>query len=66
MATINNPVGWFELYVSDMNRAKIFYEKVFNRPLSDLPMPGADYSMCTFRWTRKQQAQPAPWYCTRQ
>ena len=48
MATINNPVGWFELYVSDMNRAKTFYEKVFNRPLSDLPIPGADYSMCTF------------------
>ena len=21
-----NPVGWFEIYVQDMNRAKTFYE----------------------------------------
>lgn len=32
-----NPVGWFELYVNDMARAKKFYEAVFQRPLTDLP-----------------------------
>lgn len=32
-----NPVGWFELYVDDMARAKKFYEAVFQRPLADLP-----------------------------
>ena len=25
----SNPVGWFEIYVQDMNRAKAFYESVF-------------------------------------
>ena len=24
-----NPVGWFEIYVEDMDRAKLFYESVF-------------------------------------
>lgn len=24
-----NPVGWFEIYVQDMERAKAFYEAVF-------------------------------------
>ncbi len=24
-----NPVGWFEIYVDDMERAKAFYQKVF-------------------------------------
>ena len=26
---MNNPVGWFEIYVSDMSRASQFYESVF-------------------------------------
>ncbi|WP_341206501.1 VOC family protein [uncultured Psychrosphaera sp.] len=26
----NNPVGWFEIYVDEMARAKAFYESVFN------------------------------------
>ncbi|MBM4231128.1 MAG: VOC family protein, partial [Gammaproteobacteria bacterium] len=25
----SNPVGWFEIYVQDMPRAKAFYEAVF-------------------------------------
>jgi len=29
-----NPVGWFEIPVSDMQRAKAFYEKVFELELS--------------------------------
>jgi uncharacterized protein len=32
----NNPVGWFEIYVQDMARAKRFYEKVFQTELSGL------------------------------
>lgn len=27
----NNPVGWFEIYVEDINRAKKFYQHVFQR-----------------------------------
>lgn len=29
--TLKNPVGWFEIYVDDMNRAKTFYQAVFQR-----------------------------------
>jgi len=44
-----NPVGWFELYVDDMARAKQFYEAVFQRPLADLPTwPGNDTQMAVF------------------
>lgn len=35
----NNPVGWFEIYVQDMTRARAFYEAVLKVALSRLPMP---------------------------
>jgi predicted enzyme related to lactoylglutathione lyase len=31
-----NPVGWFEIYVKDMPRAKAFYEAVFDAKLTKL------------------------------
>jgi len=31
-----NPIGWFEIYVQDMDRAKSFYESVFGVKLSKL------------------------------
>lgn len=31
-----NPVGWFEIYVQDLPRAKKFYEAVFDGQLSPL------------------------------
>ena len=31
-----NPVGWFEIYVDDMKRAKTFYETVFKTKLEKL------------------------------
>ena len=34
-----NPVGWFEIYVQDMKRAKKFYEKTFAVKLQALPSP---------------------------
>lgn len=34
-----NPVGWFEIYVQDMARAKAFYEEVFQVTLSPLRNP---------------------------
>jgi predicted enzyme related to lactoylglutathione lyase len=34
-----NAVGWFEIYVQDMNRAKRFYESVFQVQLQALPSP---------------------------
>ncbi len=32
-----NHVGWFDIYVNDMARAKQFYETVFNVTLVDMP-----------------------------
>ena len=34
-----NPVTWFEIYVQDMERAKKFYEAVFQIKLDRLPSP---------------------------
>ena len=38
----NNPVGWFEIYVQDMPRARAFYEAVFQGTLTPLTNPGAE------------------------
>ena len=46
MAMTNNPVGWFEIYVEDMARAKRFYEAVFKVELSKLE--GTDLEMLAF------------------
>ena len=35
----SNPVGWFEIYVQDMDRAKKFYESVFQVKLEKLNNP---------------------------
>jgi len=35
-----NSVGWFEIYVKDMPRAKAFYEAVFDRKLEKLGATG--------------------------
>ena len=36
---VGNPVGWFEIYVQDISRAKTFYESVFEVKLSRLNSP---------------------------
>ncbi len=42
----HNPVGWFEIYVQDMDRAKPFYEAVFATQLERLP--AGDLEMWAF------------------
>lgn len=39
---MQNPVGWFEIYVQDMPRAKAFYEGVLGVRLEKLDAPGSD------------------------
>jgi predicted enzyme related to lactoylglutathione lyase len=39
MNITRNPVGWFEIYVSDMARAKAFYETVLGIQMQPLPAP---------------------------
>jgi len=41
-----NPVVWFEIYVQDMARAKMFYESVLNATLESFPSP--ELEMCFF------------------
>lgn len=41
----NNPVGWFEIYVQDMRRAKAFYESVFGTQFTKLENPGLEPGM---------------------
>jgi predicted enzyme related to lactoylglutathione lyase len=38
----HNPVIWFEIYVQDMDRAKKFYESVFEVKLEKLNSPGME------------------------
>ena len=38
----SNPVGWFEIYVQDMARARKFYERVLQLKLEQLPSPGME------------------------
>ena len=45
----NNPVGWFEIYVQNMSRAKAFYEAVLKVSLESLTPPGDnDLQMMAF------------------
>lgn len=42
----SNPVGWFEIYVQDMQRAKAFYEAMLETKLDKLP--GTDFDLVAF------------------
>ena len=48
---MDNPVGWFEIYVQDMARAKSFYEAMLGVELSRMDSPGMD--MMTFPMQRE-------------
>ena len=43
-----NPVGWFEIYVQDMERAKTFYEAVLQIELTKLESPDPEIEMQAF------------------
>jgi predicted enzyme related to lactoylglutathione lyase len=43
-----NPIGWFDLSVSNLDRAKKFYEAVFNVKLTDLPAEWGKQSLFPF------------------
>ncbi|MBY5992866.1 VOC family protein [Ferrimonas balearica] len=48
---MRNPVGWFEIYVSDLDRAKAFYQQVFDTTLSQInPGVGGGPEMWAFPW----------------
>jgi len=43
-----NPVGWFEIYVQDMERAKAFYQAVFEVQLARIDTPAPDMELWGF------------------
>lgn len=53
---VNNPVGWFEIYVNDMNRAKQFYESLLQVTLEKLPVP--DLEMWQFPMSTEGYGAP--------
>ena len=44
----HNPVGWFEIYVKEMDRARKFYESVFKVSLTQMPAPVPGNEMWSF------------------
>ena len=44
----SKPVGWFEIYVEDMKRARAFYEAVFSITLEKLDGPDQTIEMWSF------------------
>jgi uncharacterized protein len=44
---MKNPVGWFEIYVSEMERAKAFYRDVFAADFTRLPNLSAEVQAFT-------------------
>lgn len=43
-----NPIGWFDLYVDDMDRASAFYETVLQRRLEPIGDPTGETLMRSF------------------
>ena len=55
---MSNPVGWFEIYVKDMPRARKFYEALFDTTLTKLDAPGDELEM--WSWNGDQHAYGTP------
>ena len=53
-----NPVGWFEIYVQDMGRAKKFYETVFATKLQQLGTPVPGVELCAFPMVQDRYGAP--------
>jgi hypothetical protein len=55
----HNPVGWFEIYVQDMPRAKRFYETVLGVELAPFPMPEGGPPIEMLAFPMQEQAMGA-------
>ena len=43
-----NAIGWFDIYVDDLDRAATFYASVLNAKLEDMPDPTGETRMKSF------------------
>ena len=48
MSSQTNSLNWFEIPVTDIARAKKFYETIFEIKMEDMEMPGMKYAMFPF------------------
>ncbi len=55
-----NPVGWFEIYVEDIERATKFYEGVFEVTLTQMQMPEQFSGMEMWSFPEDYSAYGAP------
>ena len=44
----SNAIGWFDIYVADMNRAVSFYENVLQQKLEPIGDPTGETQMMSF------------------
>ena len=58
---MGNPIGWFEIYVDDMARAKTFYEAVFSAQLENLA--SGDLEMWAFPGEMNSYGAPGALVC---
>ncbi len=56
MSAATNAINWFEIAVSDMARAKKFYETLFEISMETMEMPGMKYAMFPFDPTNEKIA----------
>jgi predicted enzyme related to lactoylglutathione lyase len=48
MSAQTNAINWFEIPVTDIDRAKKFYEQIFEIKMDEMEMPGMKYAMFPF------------------
>lgn len=48
MSPDTNALNWFEIPVTDLSRAKKFYETIFEIKMEEMVMPGMKYAMFPF------------------
>lgn len=53
-----NSVGWYEIYVDNMDRAKAFYENVFQRKSEPLQGPSSEIEMWAFNGDLNSYGSP--------
>ena len=56
---MNNPVGWFEIYVNDMARARAFYQGVLGVELTSLQSPDGSSAIEMWAFPMDQNAYGA-------
>jgi uncharacterized protein len=52
----NNAIGWFDIYVNDMERAVAFYQAVLEQKLGKMPDPTGHSQMMSFPMDEKSMS----------